>query len=80
MNETEKLLKKLNSSTRNQIERTLLKIYANQLDGLDIKALKGSKGVYRVRVGRYRIIYRQIAAKNELISIGLRNEKTYKNL
>jgi mRNA-degrading endonuclease RelE of RelBE toxin-antitoxin system len=80
MNRTEKLLQKLSASARYQIEDVLIKLYANKLEGLNVKKIEGSKDIYRLRVGRYRIIYRQSAGSNELISVTLRNEKTYKGL
>lgn len=80
MNKTEKLLQKLNASTRGQIEMALLRLYAGELEGLDIKKIKGSTEIYRLRVGKYRVIYKQLNGRNELVEISLRNEKTYKNL
>lgn len=47
--------------------------------GLDVIKLKGTKEVYRCRVGRIRIIFYFANNIFELHSIDNRNESTYKN-
>lgn len=79
MNKIEKLLQKLDAKTRNQIEQALLQIYSLKLEGLNVKKIKGAKGIFRVRVGRHRIIYRQAGKNINLITITKRDEKTYKD-
>ncbi|MBS9783199.1 MAG: type II toxin-antitoxin system RelE/ParE family toxin [Pasteurella sp.] len=47
---------------------------------LDIKKLKGSQSQYRIRVGKYRIIFEVIDDEPRIISIQTikrRNEQTY---
>ena len=76
-----KLLTKLSKSDLKRISKTVEQITMLQLEGLDIKALKGQSGVYRVRVGNYRIIFSvNQNKKTNILSIGRRNEKTYKDL
>ena len=56
-------------------------VLSNNFKGLNIKALKGRKGFFRVRVGNYRIIFKvQKNQKVNIVFIGKRNEKTYKDL
>ncbi len=76
-----KLLSKLSKSDLKRINKVIEQIAKLQLDGLDIKALKGQSGVYRIRVGNYRIIFSINQAKEtNILSIGRRSEKTYKDL
>jgi len=46
--------------------------------GLDIKPLKGNKGVYRARVGNYRVIFRR-DVDFELIAVVKRDDQTYRD-
>lgn len=76
-----KLLSKLSKRDLRRISKTVEQIHVLQLEGLDIKALKGQSGVYRVRVGNFRIIFAINQAKQtSILSIGRRNEGTYKDL
>ena len=76
-----KLLSKLSKRDLKHILKTVERITKLQLEELDIKALKGRSGVYRVRVGNYRIIFSiNQDKKTNIISIGRRNENTYKDL
>lgn len=75
-----KLLAKLPPKELDRIKAIIIKVVSGQLEGLDIKALKGSKGVYRVRAGNYRVIFRLHSGKEpEIIVISKRDEKTYKD-
>ncbi len=76
-----KLLSKLSKSDLKRISKTVGQINKLQLEGLDIKALKGQSGIYRVRVGNYRIIFSiKQTQKANILTIDRRNEKTYKDL
>lgn len=80
-NKVAKLLSKLSKNDLKRISKTVEQITKLQLEGLDLKALKGQSGVYRVRVGNYRIIFSVNQSKTtSILSIGRRNEKTYKDL
>lgn len=76
-----KLLSKLSKKDLRRIRETIESIAKLELEGLDIKTLKGKTGIFRVRVGSFRIIF-EINAKKQpnIISISRRNEKTYKDL
>ena len=52
-------MQKLDAKTRYQIEEVLLRLYANKLEVLNIKQLKGGRDLYRLRVGRYIAIPKQ---------------------
>jgi mRNA-degrading endonuclease RelE of RelBE toxin-antitoxin system len=75
-----KLLSRLSQKDLKRIVNTVEKISTLELEGLDIKTLKGQTGIYRVRVGSFRIIFNISQAKKpNIVSISRRNEKTYKD-
>lgn len=76
-----KLLKKLPPKQLRLLLPVVGRIAANNLEGLDVKALKGQKPLFRVRAGNYRVIFSmQNGNEPKIISIGKRNKKTYKDL
>jgi mRNA interferase RelE/StbE len=76
-----KLLAKLSQKDLKRIGDTIEKIARLELEGLDIKTLKGQTGIFRVRVGSYRIVFNVHQGKKpNIVSISRRNEKTYKDL
>ena len=76
-----KLLSKLSRRDLKRIVDAVEKISKLDLEGLDVKTLKGQTGIFRVRVGSFRIIFviNQLK-KPEILSISRRNEKTYKDV
>lgn len=75
-----KFLRKLSRKEYRKVVEAIECIVAGELATLDVKALKGHKNHYRIRVGRIRIIIEQIDGLYELVSIVNRDEQTYKNL
>ena len=76
-----KLLKKLPPKQLRLLLPVIEQIAERNLEGLDVKTLKGQRGLFRVRVGNYRVIFHvQVGNEPVIISIGKRTEKTYKNL
>ena len=76
-----KLLSKLSKKDLKRIQKTIAQITALQLEGLDIKTLKGQSELIRARVGNFRIIFSVEQNKTtRIISIGRRKEDTYKSL
>lgn len=51
-----KFLNKLNADRRNQLKQAIRGLTMKPPQG-DIKALKGTQNEYRLRVGKYRVIY-----------------------
>jgi len=80
MDKIAKALKKL-SPQENQIIKDILTGLKNKnLQGLDIKKLKGNEDIFRVRKGKIRIIYRLLKNNDTMVlAIERRSEKTYKN-
>ena len=76
-----KLLSKLSQRDLKRIVDTVEKISKLDLEGLDVKTLKGQTSIFRVRVGSFRIIFAiNQLKKTEILSISRRNEKTYKDV
>jgi mRNA-degrading endonuclease RelE of RelBE toxin-antitoxin system len=76
-----KLLAKISKKDLIRLQAVISKIVLSDYSELDIKVLKGHKDIYRVRAGSYRIIFRVISRnETEIISIAMRNERTYKDL
>mgnify|MGYP000045938283 CR=1 FL=1 len=78
MNKIEKFLKKLSHKNRQEIRDILNKVLLEELQGLDIKKLKGHKNLFRVRVGGTRIIFSQEDRSLNVVFIGKRGDSKYK--
>ncbi len=74
-----KALNKLSAKEKSAVLYILNKLLNNDTKGLDIKQLKGSANIYRVRKGDIRIIYTVIDGNIRVLTIARRNEKTYKS-
>ena len=72
-----KFLKKVSADDRQKLLEAVGMIVAGTFEGLDVRKLKGYEQVFRVRVGKHRIICRQIADGYLITSIGRRNDTTY---
>lgn len=73
-----KLLAKLPKKDLARIREALSLLNCGELTGLDIKTLKGKKGVYRLRTGGYRIVFtRDKLGRIKVLLIAKRDEKTY---
>jgi len=77
MQEIEKLFRKITRKERELLDDITHKLLSSDHKGLTIKKLEGSD-LYRLRKGRFRIIFHYKREKVSIVSIRLRNEKTYK--
>ena len=77
-----KFLKKLSPKQRQiLLEKFLPKIRALDLSGLNVKALKGFPGMYRVRYSGFRVIFSKDSERNMGIIFALDSRKqVYRNL
>lgn len=76
----EKFLAKLRGRELLLVQDLLLRIQLGELDGLQIKPLKGHKNFYRVRKGRLRIIFEvKPSGEPEVHAIGYRDDQTYRD-
>ncbi len=77
MDSIRKALKKLDAREQERVKGILTKLSSGDLQGLDIKKLKGRNDIFRVRKGDLRIVYRQENKSVFILLIERRNEKTY---
>ncbi len=77
MDKIEKLLRKIIKKQRENFLSIIEKLLNNNKKGLDIKKLKNTD-FYRLRAGRFRIIYHKENKEIIIDSIKLRDESTYK--
>ena len=77
MNKLDKFLSKLDKKLREIIKQIIILIISSDLSGLDVKKLKGPSSVYRVRVGRIRIIFEQTNSGNKILEISFRSDNIY---
>lgn len=80
VNKIQKALAKLSAKELVIVEQLLILLNNNEIEGLDIKQLKGNRSIFRVRKGRIRIIFTK-NDQNEIniLLISKRSEKTYKD-
>ncbi len=72
-----KALLRMSVKERLQNLELLERIRRGEIKGLDVKKLKGYDSAYRVRNGAWRIIFRKVEQRVELISIERRSDTTY---
>jgi len=77
MNKLDKFLYRLDKKTRTVIEKIITLIVLGDFSILDIKKLKGSKNMYRVRVRKIRVIFEQTKNSNKIKDISYRDDNTY---
>lgn len=77
MNKLDKFLLKVDKKTRMILEEVIILIISGNFSVLDIKKLKGGQKMYRVRVGKVRIIFEHTKNGNKIQDISYRDENTY---
>ncbi len=75
-----KILRKSTKSDREKIGFAIEKILIHDINQLDVKKIKGYYKLFRIRVGKYRIIYFDDGKNVVLKYIRKRNKDTYSNL
>ena len=78
MDRTDKFLNKLSGTESARVLKAISDILSEKTTGYSVKKLKGYRDVYRIRIGTIRIIYRELENDIEVLDIGRRNEKTYR--
>lgn len=78
MDDNKKFISRLSPAERENIEEIISRILAHNTAGLDIKKLRGYADIFRVRIGRVRIIYIQDTDDMRIVQISFRKEDTYK--
>lgn len=75
-----KLLKQLAPKESAQLANLIELVIENNLRDLDLKKLKGLDDVYRVRKGKFRIIFRKTPTATLIIALERRSDNTYKKI
>lgn len=78
MDKIEKALQKLSEKERILVRMLLERLRSWATAGLDMKQLKGFPGIFRVRKGSIRIIFRMHEGGSYLLKIDRRSEDTYR--
>ena len=79
MDKIDKFLAKLNKNESLKVLSAISDILSGKTSSYNLKKLKGYRDVYRIRVGTIRIIYKQLDTDIEVLDVGRRSEKTYKD-
>lgn len=77
MDKLKKLLQKISTRDRQRLEKIIDQLLAGKLENFKIKKVK-SKNCFRIRSGRFRILFRVSKNKVMILDIKLRDEGTYK--
>ena len=77
MDKIKKILEKLSASERKVLKNLLTQFKAGNLKGLDIKKLKGQINIFRVRKGKFRIIYQSSEQHIKILYLERRCDHTY---
>ncbi len=74
MDKIHKFFNKLNRKDRAIFTKLFSSIQTLNLDGYDIKALSGMKGIFRLRKGSIRIVFAKYNKKGIILNIGFRKD------
>jgi mRNA-degrading endonuclease RelE of RelBE toxin-antitoxin system len=78
MDKIAKALLLLSPDEREVIKDILLKIKKNSLIGFDLKKLKSTKNIFRIRKGKIRIIFKKNdGGEISILAIERRSDQTY---
>ena len=78
MDKISKAIEKLTPKEKRIAKSILIKLKEKSLAGFDIKKLKGHSGIYRIRKGKIRIIYKiEKNGSKRLLTIERRTDNTY---
>ncbi|MEK7117520.1 MAG: type II toxin-antitoxin system RelE/ParE family toxin [Patescibacteria group bacterium] len=77
MQRIEKVLRKLSREERLKVERGIEKILNRDFVGLNVRKIRGKEDVYRVRIGRVRIIFFWKDTQTDILIVDRRNDNTY---
>jgi mRNA-degrading endonuclease RelE of RelBE toxin-antitoxin system len=73
----DKALNRLSEKEKIKLKEIINLIRLGELDGLDLKKLKGRKDVYRIRKGDMRIIFIKKDFDTYILSVERRTDTTY---
>ena len=73
----QKFLSQLSFTEKILILEIMERIQKGELSGLNFKKLVGHKDIFRVRKGKFRIIYRMNSGGIKFLTVDRRNDNTY---
>jgi mRNA-degrading endonuclease RelE of RelBE toxin-antitoxin system len=73
----EKFLAKITAKEKNTLDNIVKKVKIGNLSGLDVKKLSGHEDIFRVRKGKFRIIFQITKTSTKILSIEKRSDTTY---
>jgi mRNA-degrading endonuclease RelE of RelBE toxin-antitoxin system len=79
MDRIEKFLAKLSKEERLEVESYIENILRGKTTNIYTKKLRGRDDIFRFKKGKIRIIYKKEIAGVRIISIGHRNNNTYRD-
>ena len=79
MDKIEKLFRKISKKERKIINTSITLLRSGKIESLNIIKLK-TTNLYRMRIGKIRIIFHSLNNEIVINDIRLRNNNTYKNL
>jgi mRNA interferase RelE/StbE len=72
-----KFLNSLTEKDKKRLAEAVSQIERGDTQDLDIKKLKGVENQYRVRVGKFRIIYEMVGDRFIILDVARRDDTTY---
>lgn len=78
MDKNKKFLKQITDAERIAVGSAVANILAGSKTGLNIRKLEGYTHIYRVRIGRIRIVYEKTDTTIIIVKIGFKGENFYK--
>jgi len=78
MDKIKKILNKVPKNIREKILLTIFLLEKGLTKNMDIKKIRNSKKLYRIRVGKYRIFFMKEGNNLIIDNISKRDENTYK--
>ncbi|OGJ47831.1 hypothetical protein A2344_01555 [Candidatus Peregrinibacteria bacterium RIFOXYB12_FULL_41_12] len=73
MDKIEKFLAKLTLKEREIVSDLILRAISGDLDGCDVKKLKGFGRLYRIRKGKIRVIFEKNISGNKVVNVDYRS-------
>ncbi len=74
MDKIHKFFNKLNKKDRALFAKIFLSVQSLNLGGYDIKPLRGMHGVFRLRRGSIRVVFKKYNEKGIILNIGFRKD------
>lgn len=79
MDRLDKALQHFSSKERKMALVLLRRVRSEDLEGLNVKKLRGYSDLFRVRAGAIRVIYQRSEKGIHILSLSRRNEGTYRD-